>query len=304
MTSKRFFFDFYQCHTISTDTNAGVNSPEAVFSKIFESYSEGRDKTVRKIGNKLVEMRFMERTDYGFRGVIGKHRTNNLPHVAVAGGEEREIKLEINENLLEKAYLHFYTQDSVLIIQRNRLCYGWLLLSKYLSNSSQNTTVNPIIQTSSLKWLMRNEVRIKTLEIGIARPKNAQLYEDVEHNFNNALIATLNGTNSAKVNLTLRGDSRSEDPESRYLGSQLKRAFKETLETFEVEKLKLETQDIETGVQHPIDLVADKLVYYTDVELGGRYPLVGSIWSALTLAKDSKDDELKAYFGVANQRVD
>ncbi|EGE0631471.1 hypothetical protein DM433_25860, partial [Escherichia coli] len=134
MASKRFFFDFYQCHTISTDTNAGVNSPEAVFSKIFESYSEGRDKTVRKIGNKLVEMRFMERTDYGFRGVIGKHRTNNLPHVAVAGGEEREIKLEINENLLEKAYFHFYTQDSVLIIQRNRLCYGWLLLSKYLSN--------------------------------------------------------------------------------------------------------------------------------------------------------------------------
>lgn len=136
--------------------------------------------------------------------------------MAVAGGQEREILLEANENLLEKAYFHFYIQDSVLIIQRNRFCYSWLLLSKYLSNGTQNTTVNPIIQANSLEWLLRNQVHIKTLEIGIARPTNAQLFENVEHDFNNALIATLNGTNSAKVNLTLRGDGRSDDPENRY----------------------------------------------------------------------------------------
>ncbi|MCE0292441.1 hypothetical protein LVU62_06430 [Klebsiella variicola subsp. variicola] len=304
MASKRFFFDFYQCNTISTDANAAIQSPEDVFNSLFVEYSENPTRTVRKVGSKLIEIRFLERTRYGYRGVIGKHRANDLPHVAVAGGQEREILLEENENLLEKAYFHFYSQDSVLIIQRNRFCYSWLLLSKYLSSSSQNTTVNPIIQANSLEWLLRNEVHIKTLEIGIARPRNAQIFENVEHDFNNALIATLNGTNSAKVNLTLRGDGRADAPENRYLGSRLKRALTETLETFEVEKLKLETQDIETGIQHPIDLVADKLVYYTDVELGGRYPLAASIWDALTQAKDSKNDELAAYFGVGGQRVE
>jgi hypothetical protein len=303
MARKRFSFDFYQCNTISTDANAVVNSPVGVFSQLFEKYCDSTERTVRQVDNKLVEVRFMERTDYGFRGVIGKHRAIDLPHVAIAGGQEREIILEENENLLEKAYFHFYSQDSVLLIQRNRFCYGWQLLSKYLSNSSQNTTINPIIQSSSLQWLMRNEVQIKTLAIAIARPTNKQLFENVEHDFNNALIATLNGTNSAKVNLTLRGDGRSEDPEARYLGSRLKRALTETLETFEVDKLQLETQDIETGVQHPIDLIADKLVYHCDVELGGRYPHTASIWEALTQAKDSKDDELAAYFGLADQRV-
>jgi len=303
MSNKRFFFDFYQCNTASSDANATLNSPVAVFSNLFENYSQAPERTVRQIGNRLVELRFMERTHYGYKGIIGKHRANDLPHVAVAGGEEREIVLGENENLLEKAYFHFYNQDSILVIQRNRLCYGWLLLSKYLSDSSQNTTVNPIIQASSLEWLMRDEVHIKTLEIGIARPTNVQLFENVEHNFNNALIATLNGTNSAKVNLTLRGDGRSGDPEARYLGSQLKRAFTETLETFEVEKLKIETQDVETGIQHPIDLVADKLVYYTNVELVGRYPSADSMWDALTQAKDSKNDELSTYFGLPDQRV-
>lgn len=304
MSSKRIFFDFYQCSTISADANAVIQSPDDVFNNLFDEYSQSPQRTVRNVGSKLVEIRFMERTAYGYRGVIGKHRANDLPHVAIAGGQEREILLAANENLLEKAYFHFYTQDSVLIIQRNRFCYSWLLLSKYLSSSTQNTTVNPIIQANSLGWLLRNQVQIKTLEIGIARPTNAQLFENVEHDFNNALIATLNGTNSAKVNLTLRGDGRADAPENRYLGSRLKRALTETLETFEVEKLKLETEDTETGLQHPIDLVADKLVYYTDVELGGRYPLAASIWDALNQAKDSKNDDLAAYFGVGRQRVE
>lgn len=44
MTSKRFFFDFYQCHTISTDTNAGVNSPEAVFQKFLSHTAKAETK--------------------------------------------------------------------------------------------------------------------------------------------------------------------------------------------------------------------------------------------------------------------
>lgn len=102
MPSKRFFFDFYQCNTISTDAHAAIQSPEDVFNNLFDVYSEAPQQTVRKVGSKLVEIRFMERTAYGYRGVIGKHRSNDLPHVAVAGGQEREILLEANENLLGK----------------------------------------------------------------------------------------------------------------------------------------------------------------------------------------------------------
>ncbi|MBF7997759.1 DUF6731 family protein [Rahnella laticis] len=304
MPTKRFYFDFYQCNTISTNTANEYHSPDDVMAKLLQDFEDAHQLTVKQVGSKIVEMRDIQRTSFGFKGILGKHRQNDLPHAAVAGGQERELTLNANENLLEKAYFHYYSVNSVLIIQKNRYCYNWLLLSKYLSDSVQNTTVNPIIQTASLNWLMRNEVRIKTLEIGIARPRNAELFRNAEHDFNNAMIATLNGSNSAKINLTLRGDGRTTDPETRYLGSNLKRAFAETFETFQVEKLKVDTENVETGFNHPLDLVADKLTHYADVEMGGRYPLSASIWEALAAAKASKEDELNAYFGLPGAQVD
>lgn len=302
MATKRFFFDFYQCNTISTNASNTI-STEMVFNNLLTGFEEDPARTVKPVGTKLVELRHIERTDFGFRGIIGKHRANDLPHAAVAGGVERELTLGDNENLLEKAYFHYYLENSVLVIQKNRFCYNWLLLSKYLSNGTQNTTISPIIQPNSLNWLMRNEVQIKTLEISVARPRNIDLFRAAGHDFNNALVATLNGTNSAKVNLTLRGDGRSADPESRYLGSSLKRALTETLERFEVEKLKIDTFNTETGVDHPIDLVADKLCHYEEVEMGGRYPLSASIWDAISNAAASKTEELNAYFGLPGEQV-
>lgn len=303
MSTKIFYFDFYQCNTIGTGSEQPGLSTDSVLLNLLHAFQENPANTVKPVGSKLVELRHIEQTDFGFRGVIGKHRESNLPHAAIAGGEERELVLGQDENLLEKAYFHYYSTNSVLIIQKNRFCYNWLLLSKYLSDSHQNTTVNPIIQPENLNWLMRNEVRIKTLEVGIARPRNAGLFSAVNHDFNNAIIATLNGSNSAKVNLTLRGDGRAAAPENRYLDSSLKRAFTETFETFEVEKLKLKAHDADSGLDHPIDLVAEKLTYYSDVEMGGRYPLSSSVWEALSDAKTSKDDELNTYFGLPGEQV-
>lgn len=302
MATKRFFFDFYQCTTISSNDQQAVSASD-VFNQLLVRFQAGPGNTVKRIGLKLTELRHIEQTPYGFKGILGKHRVNDLPHAAIAGGIEREITLQDNENLLEKAYFNFYTQNNVLIIQRNRYCYNWLHVGKYLTDGTQTTSIDPIIEPTSLAWLMQNDVHIKTLEISIARPRNVELFQNVHHNFNNALIATLNGTNSAKVNLTLRGDARAEAPENRYLGSSLKRAFTETLETFEVEKLKLDTKNVVTGVEHPIDLVSEKLTHFKDLQMMGRYPLSENIWEALLEAKASKDDELNAYFGLAGQQV-
>lgn len=302
MATKRFNFDFYQCTTISGNEHRPL-TPEDVFSQFLRQYQNRPQDTVKRVGNKITEMRLIEETPEGFRGIIGKHRENDLPHAAIAGGGEREITLHANENLLEKAYFKFYIANNILVIQRNRYCYNWLHLGKYLSSSSQTTSINPIIEPTSLEWLMRDEVRIKTLEIAIARPRNVQLFQPTEHDFNNAIVATLNGTNSAKVNLTLRGDARSQAPDERYLGSTIKRAFTETLETFEVEKLQLETKNTVTGIEHPIDLVSEKLNFHADLQMLGRYPLGEDMWNALDEAKTSKEDELAAYFGNPGQQV-
>lgn len=301
MSNKRFYFDFYQCVTIDTaNQNANTND---VFNILLAKFESNPEETVKRIGTKIFEIRQIERTDYGFKGILGKHRISDLPHAAFAGGREREIPLEENENLLEKSYFNFYTENSLLIIQRNRFCFNWLNLGKFLSSTTQTTAINPIIEPANLEWLMRDDVRIRTLEINIARPRNAELFQECRHDFNNSIFATLNGTESAKVNLVLRGDAKAADPEEKYLGSRIKHAFEETLETFEVSKLKLETEDIHTGVDHPLDLIADRLSYFDDVEMIGRYPVSVDMWEKLLLAKASKAAELNAYFGENGNQV-
>ncbi|PSW21432.1 hypothetical protein C9I98_05730 [Photobacterium sanctipauli] len=303
MATKQFHFDFYQCVTNTAQDNALPMDINGVLRRLYEQYQEDPATTVKSIGRALFELRSLEETPYGFKGIIGKHRKNNLPHAAVAGGDERELELEDNENLLEKAHFTFYTENSLLIIQRNRYCVNYKNLAAYLSPANYTTSVDPIIEPADLQWLANDHVHIKTAEIRIARPRNPDIFDGIEHNFNNAIVQTLNGTGSAVLNLSFRGDGRAEAPEDRYLGNAFKRALRETQERFNVEKLDLLTENDVTGEVHPVDLVSGRLTYYDDVEMGGRYPMSADMWEKLEAAKASKEAELLAYFGRPEDRL-
>ena len=165
---------------------------------------------MKSIGSSSYEIRSLNRTDYGFKGIIGKHRQNDLPHAAIIGGEEREIPLAPNENLLEKVHFSFYEDYSLIIIQRNRFCINSSNFGVYLSDAGYVTSLNPIIEPTDLQWLMNNHVHIRTAEFAIARPTNPELFQDIEHDFNNSIITTLNGSGTAMLNLSLRGNARSD----------------------------------------------------------------------------------------------
>lgn len=303
MATKRFYFDFYQCVTATAQDGALPLDISGVFRRMFEQYQDDPANTVKNVGRTLFELRLLEETDYGFRGIIGKHRANNLPHAAIAGGEERELELEENENLLEKAYFNFYHENSLLIIQRNRYCFNYKTLSAYLSPPNYTTSVNPILEPADLAWLANGHVHIKTAQIRIARPRNPDIFEGIDHDFNNSIVQTLNGSGSAVLNLSFRGDGRSEDPDDRYLDNAVKRALREMQERFDVQKLDLVTENDVTGEVHPVDLVSGRVTYYDDVEMGGRYPMAADMWDQLLSAKASKEDELYRYFGRPEDRL-
>ncbi|MGF1836450.1 hypothetical protein [Photobacterium sanguinicancri] len=303
MPSKKFFFDFYACETKTSLENAIPLTPNDVFRKLHEDYVENPLNTVKSIGRHLVEIRDIKPTNYGYRGIFGKHRKSNLPHAAVAGGVERELPLKPQENLLEKSHFVFYEEYSLLIIQRNRFCANWETLGRYLSPNNYVTTLNPIIEPASLAWLADGHVQVKSAQINVARPRNPELLREVEHDLNNSIILALNGTKSATLNLTFRGDARSDDPAERYLDSSIKRAFRELQERLEVRKLDLVTEHDETRIEHPIDLVTDRLTHYDDVELNGRYPNSLDMWTKLEEAKEHKEPELIAFFGTADNRL-
>jgi hypothetical protein len=295
MASKNYRFDFYECVTRNS-TPGRERSTTDIFRDLHDRFSR-QSSTVKELAGRNYELRFIAETVYGWKGIIGKHRENDLPHAAVIGGEEREIQLEPNENLLEKAHFTYHQDYQLLILQRNHFCISSSNFSKYLTESGNVTALNPIIDTADLRWLMNNKIKVRTAEIAIARPTNPELFEGVEHDFNNALIATLNGSSPAKLNLTLKGDGYSRSADKRYLDSGFKRAITEMQSVFDVQKCKLLLENEESMSTHPVDLVADRLVFDKRIEVLGRYPSSSNMWAALSEARTENEEELQNYFG-------
>lgn len=297
MPTKKYRFDFYLCDTRSANANSPAITTEIVLRQFHSDYDNPEKNTIKKIGRINYEIRHIEETDFGFRGVIGKYRANDLPHAAELGGAERELELNPNEGLLEKSHFHFYADYSLLILQRNHFCIGWNAFRKYLSPAGYSTALDPIIESQDLGWLLDNTIQVRTAKINIARPTNPEIYQGIQHDFNNAIFAGLGASGSAAINLSLRGDARATAPEERYLSNGFKRALIEMQEVFEVKNCQLLLENTDTHVEHPVDLVADRLTYEKEINVEGRYPSSPLMWDALQEAREGNDEELLNYFG-------
>ena len=301
---KKLSFDFFCCSAMVLKNKNHIDKSEIFFDlldDILKKFSE--KKTVyRKIGSNTYELRFLEKTDYGYRGIIGKHSDSDLPYAAEIGGNERPIPLSPDENLLEKSYFNIYRDYSIIILQRNRCCINYRVLGKFFSNSDVYISLDPVILPESLSLLIDNRIQIRNLELSIAKPTNPELFKDkCQHPFNNSIIQSINCSNSSKFNLTLRGNSRADVNNGRYLASTLKGALSELLSNFDVKKCKALLEDECDMVTHPVDLILDRIIYDEKIKMNGRYPLESDIWQALTNARKYKDKKLEQYFGALNK---
>jgi len=296
MKTKSYNFDFYGCNTRNADIGAQIHSPSDMLRSVYNLH-DNLVSTVKEISGSNYEIRDMCETDYGFRGIIGKHRATDLPHVAIPGGEEREIPIAPNENLLEKTHFAFHEDFQLLIVQRNFYGISSKNLGKFFSHRGYVTILNPVIEGTDLQQLIQGHIQVKTADIAIARPTNPRLFHDVEHDFNNTIIASLRGTGTATLRLQLRGQAKTQDPERRYLEGSFKRGLIEMFDTFDVKKCKLEIEDEQDNIAHVVDLVADRLIYSKRIQLVGRYPATLEIWEALSEARTEKETELINYFG-------
>lgn len=302
MAGKLYKFEFYQCVTLNSNSVAPVRTPSEVFQGLLTAHASGVG-TEKQIGGTSFEIRLIEATSYGFKGVIGRHRSSELPHAAQVGGAEREIALLPNENLLEKAHFAFYHDYQVLILQNNFLCINDKNFSSFLSSGGYVTTLNPIIEAADLAFLMDGRVQVRTAEMSIARPTNKELFENATYDLTNSIIRTLNGSGAPKLQMAFRGDGRTRTAKDRYLDPAIKQAVREFQTVFDVKQCKLMLEHQDTLVSHPLDLVADRLVFTKKIHHNGRYPPVAEVWQALLEARQQKEGELLQYFGDPSNRI-
>lgn len=301
MAYRNYKFNFHGSTYLTSTAGRPEKDLAGRFADILKLKEEG--PYYKQMGQFTYEVREIVETAYGYKGIIGKHRNIDLPPAAAIGGDERELELEEGENILEKSHFTFYSNMNVLVLQNNIMCIGNAKLGELLAENGYTCSLNPIINPADIKKLAQGNMMLKYAKLRIARPRNPELLDGIEHDFNNNIFQMLSNSNTTSFNLELRGNTRSKNPGERYLDNRLKRALSEAVTTFDVAKCEATLEDIDTGVHHPIDLVADRIVAEKRIEVDGRNASSFSIFRAMEEAKDECNEDLEQYMGRDGQEL-
>ena len=214
-------------------------------------------------------------------GEYVKFRDKDLPHIGQMGGDgdEREIDLDDREGLIEKNHFIFYKRHQLLIYQNNKNANTINQFARFFTEATGEVTIfNPILRAESMARLMRGEVRPKYVEVSYARPTNSEAV--ASDDWTNKAFGILNasGGNNALVRISLgRG------PRGRFLNQSIKQSIAELIDQTNVSIARLIVDD--DGIEHPIDLIADRLKDKIQVKMEGRYPDRSDIYRQLDEAK-------------------
>lgn len=229
-----------------------------------------------------------------FWGVFAKYRADDLPHAGSPGGDERELDLAEEEGLIEKNYFRYYRKNELLLFQRNRNASTSGQFARYLSGSSDGIVVfNPVLQPEPTRRLLRGEVLPRKLDLSISRPKNPAMYD--RNVWARRVIGLLSESGGVRLRVSVTSDARSKVEQEHYLDAKIKRAMTAFVDSGDAKIARLIIE--EEGLEHPIDLIADRIVSWQDVEMNGRYPEMKSMQKALQRAVREHRASLQEIFG-------
>lgn len=226
-----------------------------------------------------------------YRGEMKRYADDDLPHAGIPNGPERELEMQAHEMTIERNHFIYYQNRRVIIWQENRRGGPVSALARYLS-SSLNSTIAfyPVLtQQATLDLLLQNH-RPKALEFTVARPLNPQLYQnagDTSRVMN--LLAGIGGlTGSFRISANGRGirGQLLDTARALTLGREL-------VASGHASKVRLEVENVD----HPIDLLADRLKSEVTVNTQGRYPVPQDLYAALSGVKDDFEEQLVGIFG-------
>jgi len=235
------------------------------------------------------------------KGSFRKFRMNDLPEIGRVGDTSRELVLEEKQGLVEKNFFALYRQQSLLIWHSNGHAntptqFGYAL-GKLLGI---RVNVNPLIQSDALRRLMRGDVEVRKIEVSIPRPKNPDYYPG--NKFNRALFSAMSAADGDRIRVSISSDGKVR-PQSKFakLKSTVKQALEELVTDNIVSVARADVKE-DNGVEHPIDLIADRLLSLQGIDHDGRYPLAHEMFKAFEEARSEKQEEIDACLGKASGR--
>lgn len=280
---KRFYAAFYRAEH-------QPDLPVHISSDVFGMFADDDPRVIDR-GPYRYELR-AERIATGcYRGELKRYGNDDLPHAGKPRGHERELDLEDEEMTIERNYFLFFQDKKVLAWQENRRASTTAVLSRYVSDVLGHAiNFAPLLTLDATRAVLLKKHLPKVIEFSVARPTNPQMFQgagDSERIIR--LIAGLDGMSGS-----FRISANSVGVGGRFLDAV--RAVKLGNELAESGYARMVRLELE-GLDHPIDLITDRLRTRIEVEMLGRYPDRVSMFAALQAARDDCAEELAAILG-------
>lgn len=283
MPRKKYRVSLYQA-TLQDD------APADIAGDLFGRFL-GAEPVVQQYGDVSYHLSVASIGHGIYRGELKRYANDDLPHAGVPNGHERELEMEAHEMTIERNHFIYYQNRKLIVWQENRRAGPVSALARYIS-SCLDTTIAfyPVMtQEATINLLLQNH-RPKALEFTVARPLNPAIYQNAgDANHVMSLLAGLGGlTGSFRISANARGvrGKLLEAGRALALGREL-------VASGQASAVRLEVEDMD----HPIDLLADRLKSTVTVNTVGRYPIPDDIYAELANVKADFEPELIGIFG-------
>jgi hypothetical protein len=288
MTTKRYGVRFY-CGVRGEPVQLLKLSD--LFHKLASDAAAGEMPPRIKNGGQDYELRDLISLNGGavVKGVFAVLR-DDAPHIRQPDGSEEPIVLDENAGLIEKNHFIYYSQNEVLVYQINGRASHVSRFEQYLTACTGNLetiSLDDILSLDAMQQLQQGV--LKAFEFRVAKPRNAALINPAD--WESGAFSLLSGADASIISVSVRTRSKGNG-----LSAKLKDVAHRLLDSDSTRKVSVKL----SGIDHPIDLMAECLKHTIGVDMDGMYPIPDSMFVELQAAKDSKQAMLDAYFGQGN----
>lgn len=275
--TKNYLVNFYRCH-------CGPNDPLGHDFKAILSGLSNKTEYLDKSKRAGIQVTSIDNDR--FFGVIKTYRSD-APHVGTPAGSERPIKMNDNEQVIEKSYFLYCGTYNISAVLISNHCRSPQTLINCLNNQNPPASLSysHIVTGTALQRLLDNESAIKSFECAVILPTARDGAPG--DNWSKSALALAEGAPGRLV-FKLEGNMRGTIKEP--LEPSAIQRIREGVTSGFLSKAKAVTID-----DQPIDLIKDRVSARIKPIMSGRYPSPGSVRDELHRAFDELQDVLQSY---------
>lgn len=298
MNKKKITAEFYAMHAFDSDDFD-------VFYDLLKKHDENHAPSISldkksdgSDSDEKYQIRSISANASGtvIKAVFGRCRFNENLEQASEKTDDKDVDLLPGHGLVEKNHFLFFSENNLIVYQRNGNGSGIGKLQRYLIRlTKKNIALEAVLTEDSYKKLI-NAGSLKRFEASIVPPRFSELEE--ESSLYEA-VESFKSNNATRIKISLSANASSPLPNSykedlvnlaRAGWAKVARATVKPSDSVDF------SDDAELKDQ-VIDLISNKIKAEFDVDLDEKNkPAPNEIWRGLAKMKDKCNAQLKAFF--------